>query len=476
MPILEEIKPVLLTISTTHQPATDLGYLLVKHPDRLQQIELPFGTASVFYPEARPERCTAALMLDIDPVGLVRGRSDGSDGPLSQYVNDRPYVASSFLSVALARVFGTAMAGTSKGRQELADSSIPFEARIPVLRSRGGEERIRACFEPLGYEVDACNLPLDFAFPDWGMSHYYAVGLKGRVRLRDLLAHLYVLLPALDGDKHYYVGEDEVEKLLAKAGDWLGTHPEKEWITGRYLKRQRPLVRAALARLMEKDEAEVEESEVVKEAAEEKIEKPISLNEQRMGAVMSVLRQSGARRVLDLGCGEGRLIGLLLKEKQFDQITGIDVSTRTLDFARDRLRLDRLAPMQLQRLQLLQGALTYRDRRLDGYDAACVIEVIEHMDAPRLPAFERALFGYACPRLVIVTTPNAEYNVKFESLPANHMRHPDHRFEWTRAEFHAWADGVTERRGYDVRYLPVGPEDEALGAPTQMAIFERRKG
>lgn len=463
---------MLLTLTTHHRPATDLGYLLNKHPDRFQQVELPFGMASVFFPEASPERCTAALMLDIDPIGLVRGKGE-ADGPLSQYVNDRPYVASSFLSVALARTFGTAMSGTSKDRQELADSAIPLEAHVPVVRSRGGAEHIHACFEPLGYQVNAQPLTMEAALPEWGDSPYFDLNLRGHLRLRDLLAHLYVLLPALDGDKHYYVGEDEVSKLLSKAGPWLAAHPEKEWITSRYLKRQRALIRSALARLMDQDETDIEAAEVAKETSETRIEQPLNLNEQRMGAVLSVLRQSGARRVLDLGCGEGKLIGLLLKDNQFDQITGVDVASRSLEFARERLHLDRLPPMQQQRVQLLQGALTYRDRRLEGFDAACVIEVIEHIDASRLPAFERTLFGCARPRLVVVTTPNVEYNARFESMTPGSLRHPDHRFEWNRAEFRDWADGVASRNRYRVRYLPVGPEDESLGPPTQMAIFER---
>lgn len=462
---------MLLSLTTTHQPATDLGYLLVKHPDRLQKFELPFGSASVFYPRADADRCTAVLMLDIDPVGLVRGRSDGSDGPLAQYVNDRPYVASSFLTVALSRVYGSAMSGTSKGRQELADTAIPLEAEIPVLRSRGDGEVIRACFEPLGYTVELTPLPLDARFPEWGDSPYFALRLRGTVRLRDLLNHLYVLLPAIDGDKHYYVGEDEADKLLAKAGDWLGSHPQREWIASRYLKRRRSLVRSVLARLLDDDEDEVEAAEEAREAAEERIERPLSLNEQRMGAVLSVLRQSGARRVVDLGCGEGRLLGLLLKERQFERILGVDVSLRALDIAAERLHLDRMAPMQRERLQLLQGALTYRDRRLEGFDAACAVEVIEHMDLPRLPAFERAVFEYARPATVVVTTPNTEYNARFESLPAGRFRHPDHRFEWSRAQFHDWANAVSERRGYAVRFLPIGPEDSQLGAPTQMALF-----
>src|SRR6476659_9411270 len=126
---------MLLTITTTHQPATDLGYLLHKNPERLHSFELSFGKAHVFYPEAAPDRCTAALLLDVDPVGLVRNRKgpSGEGGTLDQYVNDRPYVASSFLSVAIARVLGSALAGRSKGRPELTEVRMPLEAKISVL-------------------------------------------------------------------------------------------------------------------------------------------------------------------------------------------------------------------------------------------------------------------------------------------------------------------------------------------------------
>lgn len=464
---------MLLTISTTHEPATDLGYLLVKHPDRFQRTELAFGTASVFYPEATTGRCTAVLMVEVDPIGLVRGRGDAHTGPLAQYVNDRPYAANSLLAVAMKRVFSTAMNGTSSGRQALADSAIPLKIGLPVVRCHGGEERIRALFEPLGHEVEASRLPLNPKFPEWGESNYFSLVLRAHAKLSVLLNQLYVLLPALDGDKHYYVGEDEIDKLVAKAGDWLPSHPQKEWITSRYLKRRRPLVQAALARLLEQDEETVDEVEARKDGSEARIEAPIRLNDLRLEAVHEVLRQASARRVLDLGCGEGQLLKQLLTNRQFEYLLGIDVSPRSLEYACAHLKLERLSPMQQARIALHQGSLTYRDRRFEGFDAACVIEVIEHIDPPRLPAFVRTVFGYARPAMVIITTPNVEYNVRFEAMPEGTMRHPDHRFEWTRAQFRSWSDTVAREHGYRVHYRPVGPEDADLGPPTQMAVFER---
>ena len=466
---------MLLTITATFQPATDLGHLLRKHPARVHSVELSFGWAHVFYPEATNERCTAALLLDIDPVGLVRNRRGpaGEGRALEQYVNDRPYVASSFLSVAIAEVFGSALSGKSKERPELVDRPLPLQVRISVLPCRGGEAFLRRLFEPLGYSVSATGHRLDAKFEEWGESAYFTVRLEGVFPLRQLLTHLYVLMPVLDNDKHYWVGDDEVDKLLRHGEGWLASHPEREAITTRYLKYRRSLIQDALGRLVGEEGPDPDAVEATHAQEEAAIEERLSLNDQRLGAVVAALKGCDARQVVDLGCGEGRLLQALLAEKQFDRIVGMDVSHRALEIAQSRLNLDRLPPMQRERIQLIQGSLMYRDKRLADFDAASVVEVIEHLDPPRLAAFERVVFECAKPKTVVLTTPNAEYNVKWESLPAGKFRHKDHRFEWTRAEFQSWAKAMADRFGYRVRFLPVGPEDSDVGAPTQMGIFER---
>jgi 3' terminal RNA ribose 2'-O-methyltransferase Hen1 len=466
---------MLLTITSTNSPATDLGFLLHKNPARVQSFDLAFGRAHVFYPEASEARCTAALLLEVDPVGLVRGRRGpaGEGRALEQYVNDRPYVASSFLSVAIAQVLRSALSGESRERPELAGQALPLEARLAALPCRGGEAFLRRLFEPLGYSVAAEPLPLDETYPEWGASRYFTVTLRADCRLRDLLTHLYVLVPVLDDDKHYWVGDAEVQKLLRHGEGWLAAHPERQAITERYLKHRPSLVRDAIARLVAEDDPQEEQDEEARDQEEAAIERRLSLHEQRLGAVVAALKASGAQRVLDLGCGEGRLLQALLADRGFREILGLDVSYRALEIAQDRLRLDRLPPAQRERCRLLHGALTYRDRRLEGFDAAAVVEVIEHLDPPRLAAFERVLFEAARPRTVVLTTPNREYNAKWERLPAGRFRHRDHRFEWSRAEFHAWAASVAERFGYTPRFLPVGPEDPELGPPTQMVVFER---
>ena len=468
---------MLLTISTTHPPATDLGYLLHKNPLKAQEFSLSFGKAYVFYPEATPARCTASLLVDVDPVGLVRNRAgpSGEGGLFDQYVNDRPYAASSFLSVAIGEVYRSAMAGRSTERPELAEAELPLETTLSVVPSRGGERLLRALFEPLGYAVDAVRLPLDTQFPDWGESSYFEVTLRATKRLRDLLAHLYVLIPVLDNDKHYWVGDDEVEKLLRHGSGWLATHPEREQIARRYLKHKRSLARAALARLLPEEDAE--ESEAAASSAsvpqrETALEAPISLNQKRIGLVVDTLRGLGASSVVDLGCGEGRLLAALLREKSVTRVVGLDVSMRALDIAEERLKLDRLPPAVRGKVELMHGSLTYRDRRLTGFDCATAIEVVEHLDLGRLAAFSRVLFEFARPKAVIMTTPNAEYNAKFEKLAAGQFRHPDHRFEWTRAEFQNWATNIASKHGYRVGFHGIGEEDPVLGAPTQLAVFE----
>ena len=468
---------MLLSISTTHRPATDLGYLLHKHPDRFQSFDLSFGQAHVYYPESDADRCTACLMLDVDAVGMVRGKNPDQNFLLAQYVNDRPYAASSFMSVAIAQVFGSALQGRCKDRPELVGVPVPLEARLDVLSVRGGEAVLRSMFEPLGYEVEVVRYTLDERFPEWGESPYFSVAVRKTTTLSELLTHLYVLIPVFDSRKHYFVGDDEMEKLLAKGEGWLALHPQKEEIARRYLRFQPSLYRMALSRLVvEEEPVEGEDETPEKEKAEEKLEKPLSLNEQRLMSVMAALRACGAKRVLDLGCGEGKLLRELLKDRQFEQILGMDVSIRTLEVAARRLKLDRLPDNQASRVKVIHGSLTYRDKRLAGFDAASVVEVVEHLDPPRLKAFERVLFEFAKPRTVVLTTPNREYNVTWENVGAERLRHPDHRFEWTRQEFRTWAEGVAARYGYAVRFLPVGPVDEALGSPTQMAVFHRIDG
>ncbi|MCX4742498.1 3' terminal RNA ribose 2'-O-methyltransferase Hen1 [Streptomyces antibioticus] len=485
-----------LTITTTgtpERPATDLGFLLHKHPGKSQAFSTSYGTAHVLYPEADDQRCTAALLLEVDAVALVRrgkgkGRGGAPDAALAQYVNDRPYAASSLLAVALSGVFSSAMRGVCTAKPELPAQARPLRVEVPALPARGGAALVHRLFEPLGWTTTVEPVALDAEFPEWGDSRYVRLVLESdRLTVAEALRHLYVLLPVLDDAKHYWVAPDEVDKLLRAGEGWLPEHPEQKLITSRYLSRRWSLTREAmerleLVRLAETDDSEVEaidnaveddsdtpaETQAEAEAGEAR---PTPLAAQRRDAILAALRAAGAARVLDLGCGQGQLVQALLKDVRFTEIVGVDVSMRALTIASRRLKLDRMGERQAARVRLVQGSLAYTDTRLKGYDAAVLSEVIEHLDLPRLPALEYAVFGSARPRTVLVTTPNVEYNVRWESLPAGHVRHGDHRFEWTRAEFRSWAGAVAERHGYTVEFVPVGPDDPEVGPPTQMAVF-----
>ncbi|MEV5077842.1 3' terminal RNA ribose 2'-O-methyltransferase Hen1 [Streptomyces sp. NPDC056159] len=474
-----------LTITTTgtpEHPATDLGFLLHKHPGKSQAFSTSYGTAHVLYPEADDQRCTAALLLEVDTVALVRrgkgkGRGGAPDAALAQYVNDRPYAASSLLAVALSAVFSSALRGVCHARPELPAQPRPLRIEVPALPARGGPALVQRLFEPLGWTVTAEPVALDAEFPEWGDSRYVRLVLESEaMTLAQALRHLYVLLPVLDDAKHYWVAPDEVDKLLRAGEGWLPDHPEQKLITSRYLSRRWSLTREAmerleLVRLAEADDSGVDELDNAVAAETETEEKPTPLAVRRRDAIVAALHESGAARVLDLGCGQGQLVQALLRDARFTEIVGVDVSVRALTIAARRLKLDRMGERQAARVTLRQGSLVYTDKQLKGYDAAVLSEVIEHLDLPRLPALEYAVFGAARPRTVLVTTPNVEYNVRWETLPAGHARHGDHRFEWTREEFGQWAHTVAERHGYEVEFRPIGPDDPEVGPPTQMAVF-----
>ncbi|MDO5697897.1 MAG: 3' terminal RNA ribose 2'-O-methyltransferase Hen1 [Dermatophilus congolensis] len=501
--------------------ASDLGYLLHKHPDKVQTFSLPFGEATVFYPEATAERCTAALLLEVDPVGLVRGKKGGgAEGfALAQYVNDRPYAASSLLAVAMGRVYRTALSGRCDARPDLVDIPLTLHIHIPALPARAsaggggpsGAALVHRLFDPLGWRVEATEIPLagEGAEFDWGSAPYVDTHLRGEIRLADALSHLYVLLPVLDDSKHYWVGPDEVDKLVRHGHGWLAEHPLRDLITRRYLAAQRSYVRDATSRLDELDDRP--EPERPEDTAPDHLtatgsapgstrgaDRPDSsghfhettplpgtpvmpgapartgappLKALRREAVLDALHDVGARRVVDLGCGEGYHLQALLADATFTEIVGVDVSASILNRAEKRLDIGRLSDRQRERPTLRQSSLTYRDDALVGYDAVLLVEVIEHVELDRIPSLERNVFGFARPRSVIVTTPDADYNSHY-GLGEHEMRHPDHRFEWTRSEFEAWAHRVADEYGYSVSFRPVGGPEGA--APTQMAVFTQQ--
>ncbi|MXW61770.1 MAG: 3' terminal RNA ribose 2'-O-methyltransferase Hen1 [Acidimicrobiaceae bacterium] len=462
---------MLVSLTSTTPDATDLGFLLHKHPDRVRSVDVGFGSAHVFYPEASPQRCTATLFVEVDPIDLARGGKGRQPQGLEPYVSDRPYVASSMLSVALGRLFRTALSGTCETRPELVSAPLDLEVDLPVLSVRGGEEVLEALFEPLGYQIESVPIPLDEQHPAWGDSRCLSVRLRDQHTVRSTLEHLYVMFGVLDDRKHYWIGPDEIDKLLRRGGDWLASHPQADLITSRYL-RFGSFAREALVRLSEAGE-DTDLMDERNDDAEQAVERPISLNEQRLEAVTEAIRRVGGGRVVDLGCGEGRLLQRLVAEHCVTEVLGVDVSVGALERTERRLRLDEMSERRRERISLVQGALTYTDERLRGFDVATVVEVIEHLDSERLDVFADVVFGHAAPATVVLTTPNREYNANFERLGATGLRHGDHRFEWTRDEFASWAHSIKDQFGYSYKTSGIGPVDLVHGPPTQMAVFRR---
>lgn len=453
--------------------ATALSHLLRKHPGRLQTFELSVGNAHVFYPEYSPQRTTAALLLEVDAIGLVRSkRFRGDNGVLDYYINDRPFTASSLLAVALGKVLRSAMTDASEAYPELATTALPLRLEVPVVSTRGldGDDLVRRLFAPLGWAIAQQPIALDEAYAAWGDSRYSALVLTGTVPLHLALRQLYVLLPVLDDSKHYWVNDDESEKLVRQGEGWLPEHPERDLIAHRYLAHQRDLVAAADTMMVE---TAVTGTEGITAPAPAQEGAPPPLRVQRAEAVIAALKDCGAHRVVDVGAGPGALLQRLRKDGFFTAILGTDVSARTLEKAARMLNLDELGDIDKDRIRLLHSSAVYRDERIAGYDAVVLMEVIEHLEPNRLPALEDSIFASAAPNSVVVTTPNSEYNHLYPALASGTMRHDDHRFEWTRSEFANWAETVAVRHGYDVEYRPVGEESPSAGSPTQMAIFRK---
>jgi 3' terminal RNA ribose 2'-O-methyltransferase Hen1 len=475
---------MLVTITTRGDAAPDLSHLLHKHPGRAQSFDLSVGTAHVFYPADTPDTCTAALLLEVDAIALARSKRYGADAQaLSRYVNDRPYASTSMLALAIGQVFRSAMGGRSTSRPERAAEALDLELALTSVPSEVDEHGVGLAtrlFAPLGWDVEETRRPLDDTRPEWGDSATVGLRLRGRVRLADALRQLTVLLPVLDDAKHYWVGDDEVGMLLRRGEGWLAAHPLRELITTRSLAHQRSLVDDATSRLLGLDGAAgdggavgtaVDEPPADDDGTTAPSETP--LYRRRAEAVLTALADVQAHTVADVGCGEGALLRHLFADRSFTTIIGTDVAPRELARAERRLRLDDVSDEQRARVRLLQSSVTYSDDRIAGLDAVVLMEVVEHVDPERLPALEASVFQAARPAAVVVTTPNAEHNVRFASLAAGRFRHPDHRFEWTRDEFRTWAQAVGDRHGYTVEHRPVGDDDPEVGPPTQLALFRR---
>ncbi len=461
-----------LAIEAQLTPGSDLGYLLHKNPTRHYTRSSPVGQVHVLYPEVTATQAQALILLEVDPVAGVRQKRGHTLG-MDQYVNDRSFVAGSLLSVALAQHLASALNGHAKERPERVHEALPLKLTLAAVASRGGPELFETLFTPLGYRWRAERYAYAEGLAEDRESPYYTLTLEHCLPLQKALQHLYILLPVLDRYKHYYYDKAEVEKLLRHGEGWLEDHPAQQFIVRRYLSHRPTLAQQALAQLAQMAPEDVDTQPG---AEEQQLEAPLSLNKQRIACVVDYVNEvlasdSSAKRLIDLGCGEGQVLQALLKHTALSEMVGVDVSSHELERAERRLKLERMPEYQQRRLQLHQSSALYSDSRLHGADMVILVEVIEHLEPYQLERLARVVFGEMQAKRLWISTPNREYNSVFGMHPA-HLRHSDHRFEWTRAEFQSWCQGQAMTYGYTVSFGGIGPEDAQHGHPTQWARFK----
>ena len=474
---LRRITKMHLNLTVEGPGAEDFSYLLHKHPNKLFRKELGgFGEVFVYYPVADDGRASASLTVLIDTARGGKGRSRMPE-EATQYVGDWAYASGTVLATALRVAFATALGGRCQDKPDAVGCPMHLTAVLPAVRARGGEDAVRRLFAPLGYEVTTTSEDADPEYPEWGESRALGVRLVGDVTLHALLTHLYLLLPCLDTSRYHHVGDAEVDKLLRHGEGWLDDHPERGRILSHYLRGKRGLIDAANTALAERapEATEATEDEPEDEGGatplavdtEAARERPLRLLDHRLTAVLGALRAEPAcRSVVDLGCGEGVLVRAMLAQGDIESVVGIDPAPTALTRALRRVKYDK-------RFRALQGSAFHLEDAAVGKDAVVLMEVIEHIEPSRLAWVEEMVWGRLGTRRVVVTTPNREYNARFEWVAEGGVRHHDHRFEWTREEFLVWARRVAEAYGYSVEVTGVGAVDEEVGPPTQMAVFRR---
>lgn len=451
---------MLLTLRVTGPHAADLQVLLDKSPDKLHSTSLPLGVVHVFFPEASPDAATVALLVNVDAVAWSSNESPAGFALAN----------AATLSAAIAHVFSMALAARSPARPDLVTAMLPIEVRLSSFAVSRGTDDARALFAPLGYDVEVTEDALVESSTTQEHLVRHSVRLTKLAPLYEVLSHMYVLGPIVDDHAADPVLTAEREALLLHAEGAARGHPLAERITQAYAMRRTSETSAAVERLLVADSLGAPTNADATNV-------PTLLDDARIDAIVYELREVAAQSVVDLGCGDGKLLARLVREKALTRIVGLDVSYRLLDAASARMKLDRRGTKKSERLELLHGSLFYADSRLRGFDAAVLADVLQHVAADRLGDIEHVVFHDAQPKTIIVMmngsgvwgagsrrlpeAPNAQ--------PAREQSAPTDPHAWSTNQFDAWASGVSERCGYRVRLLSIGSSH----LPTRMAVFSR---
>lgn len=446
---------MLLTINCEGPDAMDLSWLLHKRPNRFQAFNLGYGKAFVFFTEYSQNSCTACLLLEIMPDAL-NDLCKSKDGEF-QYVNSRQYLSSSLLAGAIGKAYSSAIKGTCQDKPDLVGKKHGFKVRINNFSCRLNPIFIDRIFSPLGYQIEWRNIQINDEYCTGG----FICGdlqLSIDATLQEILSHLYILLPVFDRQTHFWLDESQLQKFIRHCQGWLGRHPEKRLIINEYF----GPVSELKYRLMK-------HFGVIRPLADKS--RTPTFNQMRRSAISDVIAASGAKTIIDLGCGDGSFVFSLHGQNRYEKLAGMDASAQNIENARKKFD----SPFFHRRKspEFFIGSITYRDKRISGYDAVILSEVIEHFEPERMDGVMRNILGEARPKLFVMTTPNKAYNQEFPFLEAGEFRHPDHRHEFGEDEFISFCEKYAAVFGYDLEISHVGVELSRIGSPTFMGIFKK---
>lgn len=457
-----------LAIKATGEGAKMLSFLLSKNPQNLYDRMEKGYRVRLTYTVFSDSEVEALIFVTPDPVELVKNSPDTYE--ITQYINDREFVVSSIFCSNTRSALGTALNGRPK--EEYLDwAKHAFQLTIgfgPVATDLP-DAAIKNLFEPLGYQTEIERGRADYNFQFKERSSARFINLQSKVTLQNALQHLFVLIPVLDDYRHYFIDEREIEKLERYGEGWLADHPLKELIIKRTLR---------FRELIDQMVLNSHQTELINEAVtpEPNISSQpvVRLNKLRYQRLVKIIEDLAAREsIVDFGAGEGKLsvrLGFIpgVKEILAVEPTEKEQLRALKRFSEASRKDDFIAPTPVW------GSLFYYDEQLCGKDVMILSEVIEHIDESRLPRVMDTILGSYKPQVLLITTPNAEYNPVYQMEEG--IRHKDHRFEWSRAEFAEWTYCLARNYAYEVQIDGIGEEAEGYGHPSQLAILTRQGG
>lgn len=442
-----------LSLNVKGNGAEAVSYLLAKNPNNLyERDEKGFKVRSV-YSVFTKEEVKYLIYVKPDPIDLVRSSPQVYD--ISHYINDREFAVSSLFVSAIRKALGTALNGKPQEEYvQWVEHRFDMEVAFGPIATDLPDGELAELFKPIGYNVEIKRAASTLR----SKSSALFITLTGKQTIQNLLKHLFILIPVIDNYKHYFIDEREIEKVDRYGEGWLDAHPLKQFIVKRALRFQN-LIRQSKFYDRERHNQENRET------------KKIRLNELRYEKIVDFIRTIPKRdTVVDLGAGEGKLSVKLGYLDGVKEILSVEPSNKSRVRAIQRFE-EAEGTDGFTLPTSLAGSLFYFDDRLVNKDIMVLCEVIEHIDEYRIPKMMEAIFRSYQPRVLIVTTPNQEYNVIYDMDET--MRHHDHRFEWTRDDFQENCEQWIKESPYYIQFEGIGEEHPEYGTPTQMAIFRR---